>query len=230
MKRKIVILANSRMHRARCIAGKDIANCEWIRLKNINGGHCNEGFQMFDLRRLIGNPKGPEPLDILEMSFDKKCPLPYQPENMYIDWEGKWSKIDVYPKNNLSNLLDDKECERLGDKLIYMDRISETFVNSHGTSSSLFFLHLTEKNKPKISYKYYNEICKPRLEFDFKYTHYYLAITDDYSYPSIKFVDMKFPNEKKLKDVYITLGLGEPYNGFHYILVVSIIEIDKSHS
>jgi len=234
MKRKIVILANSRMHNARCIAGKDIDGGEWIRLKNSSARSYNEGFPEVHLTQLIGNPKGPQSLDILEVSFSKRCPLPHQPENIYVDGK-QWSKIDVYPKNELSNLIDDKECEWLGDKITFMDCVSESIVSRKGISSSLFFLHLTENNNPKISYEYnvYKKSYRPKLEFNFKEKQYNLVITDDFSYPTIKFDHLGIndvPDDKKLRDAYITLGLGEVYHGFYYKLVVNIIEIDRSYN
>ncbi|WP_462273639.1 dual OB domain-containing protein [Methanohalophilus sp.] len=75
MKRDIVLLANSRMHNARCIAGKDVNSGEWIRPKS---KRTSNGAFYF-------NGNGPNILDCYRISFSNRCPLTHQPENIYVD-------------------------------------------------------------------------------------------------------------------------------------------------
>ena len=220
MIKDIVILANSRMHKARCIAGKDIKNGEWVRLKNEKGIGFNGAFPAYHLNKLYSDYYGPRPLDIVRISFSSRCPLPHQPENMYVDWT-PWSKIGKLNTNKIEAFLDKPNYEWIGDNLTYLNKVPKHIAYANKISSSLIILKLSyENNKTTVKYESNDyEQYKPRLEFLFANNKYNLPITDDMSCPICceKRLDLK------LEKAYVTLGLGEEYNEAYFKLVIGII-------
>jgi hypothetical protein len=211
----VVILANSVAKRKRCIAGKDINTGEWIRIKNYNTDNSNDGFfPSYELKKLCGSEYGPKLLDVLDIAFSERIPLEHQPENMRIKYT-KWVKQTIRIKS-LNNLIDRPKDGWLVDNT--SDKIHTSYFNNNKIDYSLVLLKLNENNNVKIEYTSKENYFRPMLVFNYNKINYNLPITYD-KYP---ISSNKIPT-KELKNVYVCIGLGEEYYGYHYKLVVGLI-------
>lgn len=216
---QMICLANSRKKGGRCIAGIDINSKGWIR--PVNKGGFELSFKDFKYE----NGSIPQVLDIVDIPVLEREPLYYQPENWVINPDYYWTKIGELPV----------------DELVYY--CEETPVILAGRSDRLPISQLeTMKDLDSLTLIRVRDIClektwpeyrhTPQLRARFKYNQiaYDLAVTD-------KSLERLFFNSKVELSDYIyegnfilTVSLGEPYKGYHYKLVASILCLNDSNT
>lgn len=219
--RKILVLANSRKHSGRCIAGIDLDSREWVRPINNPREKRSDptAFSDYDLKKLYGDPFGPKLLDCVSLDFSKKIPEVHQPENELIKGT-KWEFIDKLPIKSLYKFIVSAPCEWMRNCTGYTDRISRSKMESKPVSSSLILLHLNKAdNKPEIRHSTTTHgYPQSRLSFTYKNIRFDLSLTDN-TYPLLQ---ESYSDEEMLKDFYVTIGLGELYavtSSYHKLVV-----------
>jgi len=215
-----VCLAVSRKYGGHCIAGKEWSKGEigpWIRpVSNKETGELSTA----DIR--MDNGKTPQLLDIITVTIVEPVPHPYQNENFLIADHHGWNWNDTLPYSYVSKLCDASDSlweHGYHDCNGFNDRIPEDIVTKE-VVSSLYFI------KPQDFYIVVSEEFdgrkKVRGQFMYKAVSYLLAVTD----PDIeKMYILKNVGQYPLatQDLYLTISLGEPFNGFCYKLIAGII-------
>lgn len=215
-----VCLAVSRKYGGFCVAGKEWSNGEigpWIR--PVSDKEAGE-LTMAGIR--LNNGRIPRLCDIITVPVLEPTPHSYQNENFLIANSHSWIMYDTLPVTSTSDLCDNvdslwddehTDCKGLND------RIPE-YVAKQTIHSSLYFIK-PQDFSINVSDEYDGR-KKVRGKFIYKNVSYLLAITD----PDIE-------REYVVKDVgqylipteelYLTISLSEPFNGFCYKLIAGII-------
>ncbi len=217
--KRIVCLANSRKHSERCIAGLEI-----------EGGHLGNWIRPVSSRPMgeIGYPErrladdsDPELLDILEIPMLGSRPNGCQTENHLIDHNSSWVKEGEFPKHQLL-----QHC-RAPDPLWLNgydsahglnDRMPEEQVQSLSDS-----LVLAEPQQLCIGIRLEAAKLRVRAEFRLAGQKYNLGVTDPVVERQCLSRAEGFHTYRKRAVACISIG--EPFNGYCYKLVASIIPL-----
>lgn len=87
----VVILAKSSKNGGYCVAGIDVNSSKWVRLVSSD---TNSHGALFDRDMQYRNNTFCNLLDVVRVPFLREDPSKYQPENILIDKEKRWEKID----------------------------------------------------------------------------------------------------------------------------------------
>ena len=220
----MVCIANSRKISGRCLAGKERIEHgfgEWIRpVSQRPAGEISE------FERRYQNGDDPNVLDIIEIPLLHPHPHNYQTENYLIDARHAWRKVGQFDKHQLHILADTIE----GDLWIngyssyngINDRIPEDIANT--LCNSLYFVHLEQLSILVCTEgaEFGNAKRRIRAEFSLHDTPYKLAVTDPrIERAFLKKNDGKYPLWED--HIYVCISIGEPYSGYCYKLIASII-------
>ena len=194
MKKRILVLANSIKHQGNCLAGKDIETKEWIRVVGDSSGRELHNINI-------------SPLSIVDMELEP-APLKHQPDNYVLK---SWNIVGEADISQLPPYLDSpNDLWGIGNSVFYQ-YIQDELVS---ISQSLYIVPV--KNI-QLYWKDRSDIGKDpqrRGRFIYNSTLYDLPITDP------KFEHMR---EETLFNKYLTISLGEPYNGSCYKILASIL-------
>ena len=214
--KELIILAKSIKKGGFCIAGKNLNNYEWVRPVK------DSPFSTNDLCNSLNHNYPIEVFSIVEMTFIRKNPKKYQPENEIVDMNLEWNYSGEFNIANLDDLIDGNETDFL-DK-IRNNRIPANLINKLNLKNSLQLIKITKSNGAKVIYQevnyYGRDYYKPRFKFNYKGISYDLAMT----VPNIQNSN-SFILPRTIENAYITIGIGEKYRRNHYILVVMLTEI-----
>jgi len=219
--KRIICLANSRKYSGRCVAGKELLGSRiggWIR--PVSGLETGE---LSIKETSYKNGKIPELLDIISMPLLKHSPHSYQREN-YLVGERPWVKKGQLPISDLERLRDNVDCLWINGYNSHNglnDRMPQELVEERLKSSLLFIkperICITVEEGANL-------LAKVRSKFNFSGTEYWLPITDPV-------IENRFFHEEMgeylidRRDLYLTISIGEPYNGFCYKLVAGIFNL-----
>jgi len=217
--REIVCLANSRKYSGRCIAGKEITAGrigEWIRPV----GHSETGeLSVKEICYRDGN--APRLLDVMAVPLTRHEPYSYQKENYLVD-EDTWLRKRSFPVADLLKLCDPVDSLWLNGYSSangLNDRVPESITREQIRTSLLFI----RPERAMISVEEGPNLLKRlRANFYFAGEEYRLPITD----PA---VENRYIGEPICRyslatgNLYFTISIGEPYEGFCYKLVAGII-------
>jgi hypothetical protein len=217
--KRIVCLANSRKMSGRCIAGLEIEGdniAGWIRPVSTRP---SEEISLIDRRFQDGSQ--PSLLDILEIPMLEPRPHACQTENHLIDDQYYWAKVGDFPKLQLPQLCEIPNPLWINGFHSYNginDRIPETEADL--LTSSLVLLapeHLmvsVERGFTKI---------QVRAEFQVAGQTYKLTVTD----PVVErqYLSCGEGNYPYQKPAVACVSIGEPFQGYRYKLVASIIDL-----
>lgn len=217
--RTIVCLANSRKYSGACVAGKEALSGGfggWIRpVSRKNTGELGtEEIQ-------IDNAISPHLLDILCLPIEETCPKTYQSENCRIQI-GRWQHIGRLPFSKLSPLCDDMDHLWINGFHSYNgfnDRIPVAVAESELTSSLCL---ITAEKLCLVVADNSRGLPKVTARFFYRTIKYWLTVTD----PDIeKQYLLRGTGEYPITEspVYLTVSIGEPFEGFCYKLVAGII-------
>ena len=222
---KIVCLANCRKLSGRCVAGKILGENKWIRpVSNRNTEEISDVEQQYE------SGHQPQLLDIIELRVKEHRPRLHQSENYLIDNEFQWKKIGKYT-DNLDNLLDNPELLwGVGNDRNYSsyegvnDRIPDYECNNYNQSlylikpqSLMIFVRLEgeEFDRPRR---------KVRIQFKYNNILYRFPVTD----PLIESKYLSMHNGSynlDVKNKYLCVSIGMPYEGYCYKFVAALIEM-----
>jgi len=199
---EVVILANSVKHHQHCVAGKCVANGQWVRpVSNA------EGAELSHAQALCQNPYGEfnvKPLQKVIMSFSAHAPLVHQPENYVINGS-IWRQNFGISVGELNNYLDIPN-----DIWGGTDRVSHaSIVSGHIAIEQSLYLIVVENLR-----LYKNQYDRRRASFSYRGINYDLAVTD----PSF---DRIIQNNEITQGV-LCVSLGEEYQGNCFKLVATL--------
>lgn len=220
--KRIVCLANSRKLLGRCIAGCEVqegGSSAWIRPVSDR-----EHEEVSEYERQYENGSDPVVMDIIDVPLKEPRPKGYQQENWLIDADAYWVKVGTVS-------WDDLEEYAVTDGTLWINGY-HTF---HGVNdvipvdvaatvqSSLKLIHVGSLDlhvfKPGEAFG--NPKRRVQGRFTFAGNSYSLWVTD--------------PNREKeylaredgvygLGESYLTISLGEPYNGNCHKLIAAVIQ------
>ena len=220
--KRIVCLANSRKLNGRCIAGRELVSGSpgaWIRPVSER-----EKQEVSEYERQYEDGSDPKLLDVIDIPFLEHRPGEYQPENWLLDPKVYWSKVDKFSWGELELFLDSEGSlwqngfhtyNGMNDKIPLEEAQKET--------SSLKLIHV---DKVHLNVFVPGEIFgnskrRVQAQFHFSESEYALWVTD----PDIeRYYLARADGDYELSECYLTVSLGEPYDGYCYKLVAAIIE------
>ncbi|MBU0566629.1 DNA helicase RecQ [bacterium] len=220
-RKQIVCLANSRKYSGHCVAGKELSDGHigpWIRpVSEQETGELSK-----DEIKLQG-AQPPKLLDVITVSLRRPAPHSYQREN-YLTGKDAWVKNRELSVTELLGLCDDVDSLWINDyhsSTGLNDRIPEDLADEKLSSSLLF---IKPDNLCIVVEQGSDSLKKVRAKFSFKGIEYSFRVTD----PAIE--ERAFKKDLgqyriKKEDVYLTVSLGEPYNGYCYKLVAGIVSL-----
>jgi len=217
--KEIICLANSRKFSGRCIAGKEIAGGragQWIRPI----GHTETG-ELSVKEIAYRDGTDPRLLDVLAIPLSRHVPHSYQTENYLAD-EGLWLKKGSFPVADLPGLCDPVDSlwrngYSSGSGL--NDRVPEAITQEQIRRSLLFI----RPEQAMIAVEEGPNLLKRlRARFHFVGEEYCLPVTD----PEVENRYLGEPLGRYpliTGELYFTISLGEPYEGYCYKLVAGIV-------
>lgn len=220
--KRIVCLANSRKKLGRCIVGGEIKGEErgpWIRPVSDRPNQ-----EVSEEERQYDDGRDPCVLDIIDVPLKEYRPEHYQQENWLLDPARYWVKVGQADWDDLDVLLSNPDA---------------LWVNGHRTFHGLndrVPVDQAKELRDSIRLIRVNElqlhVFRPGLDFGdnrrrvqarFRYAgfDYALRATD----PIIEGHYLAQPNgDYGLDESYLTVSLGEPYQGYCYKLVAAVIQ------
>ena len=212
--KRIVCLANSRKKGGRCLAGIELSDNrlgKWIRpvsnRQTQELSKCDYQYQ---------DDNDPKLLDIIEVPIREFQPVHHQQENWLIEPSQHWKKIDVLKQDELHKVAEpDCILWRNGESTAngVNDRVRADFAIRQGNSLKL--MHVDS-----LQVSVFNQ--RAQGKFKFAQNYYALWITD--SYFERTYI-RKGNGTYSLGECFLTISLGENYEGYCYKLIVAVIEI-----
>ena len=222
--KRIVCLANSRKLSGRCIAGRELSvenrTGSWIRPVSKR-----ENQEVSEHERQYEDGSDPQILDIIDVPILHTLNKGYQTENWLLDPQIYWEKIGSYPPHDLMRLTDPVTSLWINGISSYNglnDRVLTESTNS--ISSSLRLIRVEELELAVFSPGEAFGNPKRRVQGQFAHSNeqYELWVTDpEYEKKYLAKPDGNY----KAGKCYLTISLGEPYEGFCYKLIAAIIEV-----
>ena len=220
--KRVVCLANSRKLNGRCIAGREIKgrkSGKWIRpVSNRPSQDVDEWERQYE------DGSDPRVLDIIHIPVIEPAPEAWQTENWLLDPEYYWRKDGTWSWFDLRTLLDRAAPLWIDGHDTFHgsnDKIPEESIRE--VASSLRLIHAERVKlavfKPREAFG----SRKRRVQAQFRHcgTDYALWVTDP-AYER-KYL-AKLNGVYHIGECYLTISLGEPYEGACYKLVAAIIE------
>ena len=220
--KRIVCLANSRKLTGRCVAGKELLEGDrpggWVRpVSN------RETEEVSEYERQYADGSDPRVLDIIDIPLIGARPKNYQRENWLLDPNMYWGKVDRASVESLNRITDAVAPLWVNGSNTYNglnDRMP--VVTASALQDSLRLIKVDTitilVHQPGLAF----DNPKRRVQGRFSYagTDYRLRVTD----PIIERGFLQKENgEYPLGEMFLTVSLGEPYNGYCYKLIAAVI-------
>lgn len=218
--KRIVCLANSRKMGGRCVAGKELLadgrTGGWIRPVSDR-----EHEEVSAYEQQLEDGSEPHTLDVIDVPVLRARPQGYQQENWVLDPKRRWAKIGRIAWNTLPQWADQSETlwingHNSGSGL--NDRVPEDLANSLRSSLRLIKI---ERLEVLISRNLENNAYRLRGKFSYHGNIYSLRITDPASEQAA--TELGAGSFVVDDDRFLTLSLGEPFEGFAYKLIAAVI-------
>lgn len=222
--KRVVCLANSRTLSGRCIAGREIGRGKpgaWIRPVSARAGR-----EVSEYERQYEDGSDPRVLDIISIPVLKPLPEKWQTENWLLDAEHYWRKEGTWPRFELSELEDPVTPLWIGGYHTFHGRNDKIPDESmHTVSGSLRLIH-TIRTQLKVfrpGEAFGTRKRRVQARFSHAGADYALWVTDPmYERRYLAKLDGTYD----IGDCYLTINLGEPYQGACYKLAAAIFEYD----
>ena len=218
--KRIVCLANSRKMSGRCIAGKEVLENKrpggWLRPVSDR-----EHEEVSTFERRLEDGSEPQVLDVIDVPVIRAQPQGYQQENWLLDPTRRWAKVDRIDWNDLPQWADSGETLWMNGYSSgkgHNDRVPEELAAS--LDSSLYLIK-SDRLQVHISYNTEKESYQLRGIFQYNSHMYSLRITDPISESRAEELGSRVvPIDGER---FLTISLGEPFEGFAYKLIAAII-------
>lgn len=222
--KRIVCLANSRKEGDRCIAGKELladgSPGGWVRPVS-----AREDEAVNERERQYADDAEPRMLDVVDVPVLRAQSKGYQQENWLLDPGRRWKKVRRLTPDVLPRLVDPvgplwiDGCHTQHGR---NDRVPVACTVS--LASSLRLLRVGKLELDVFAPRIAQGDFKRRIKGRFRYNEeeYRLWVTD----PAYEQTYLNRPNASyALGDCYLTVSLGEPYQGYAYKLIAAIVEL-----
>lgn len=221
--KRIVCLANSRKLSGRCVAGKVWpavpASAGWIRPVSARPHQ-----EVSEYERQYQDGSDPRVLDIIDVPLLNACPASYQSENCLLDPNFYWVKCGSASWNDLVTLADPAgSLWANGDSTQsgLNDRIADAVAASLTSSLRLFHVDSVDLCVLQPGAAFGNSKRRVQGRFVHAGVHYWLWVTD----PIYERRYLAMPDgQYKTGPAFLTVSLGESFNGYCYKLIAAIIE------
>lgn len=220
MEKVFVCLANSRKISGRCIAGRELLDCdvgEWIRPVSERDSR-----EISEEDRRYEDGSTAQVFDIIRVHMSGLDDHPFQEENYIIDDGLYWEKEGEYT-GDLESLLDEPELLWENGNSSYNgfnDRVPTSSIDEKIQTLYFIFPDSFKIVVRTEGAEFGNGKKKVRADFTYNGERYFLAITD----PDIEREYLaKGEGEYCLdEDVYLTVSLADSHNGYCYKLVAGV--------
>jgi len=220
--KRIVCLANSRKLNGRCIAGRELADGQpsiWVRpISN------REHQEVSEYERQYQDGSDPRVLDVLDVPLLRGVPRTYQRENWLLDPKHYWERVGSVTWSGLLEFAEPVASLWVNGYSTYNGRNDQIpLATAETLTTSLVLIPLDELRLAVFSPGQAFGNTKRRVQARFTYagTEYHLWVTD----PGYERKYLSQPNgEHQLGQCYLTVSLGEPWEGHCYKLVAAILE------
>ena len=227
--KRMVCLANSRKWNERCIAGRELQNEEspgsWVRPVSARE---HEGVSLSEQR--LGDGGEPRLMDVIDVPVLEARPKLYQSENWLLDPERRWERV---------RRISPEELERLADPIAPLwrsgfnstnglnDRIPNSLAESE--KSSLRFIRVDSLTLSLFRPGGASGDNRRRIQGKFRYAgnDYSLRVTDP-AYE--RRYQTRVTGTYRIGETYLTISLGEPFEGYVYKLIAAVIETAEIRS
>ncbi len=218
--KRIVCLANSRKMGGRCVAGKELLadgrTGGWIRPVSDRD---HEEVSAYEQQLEDGSE--PQLLDVIDVPLLRERPRAYQQENWLLHPRHRWSKAGRITWSNLPQLVDQDETLWINGHSSAKginDRVPDDRAAS--LDSSLLLVKVARMDV-EISYDSANDSYQLRGVFRHNGFMYSLRITDPVSEGAAEELGAGVVGVDAER--FLTVSLGEPFEGFAYKLIAAII-------
>ena len=213
-----VLLANSRKHGGVCVAGKKHSDKTWVRpvYDTADGAVPSNRTKSCTLLQHVSIP-------MLSKDFSRSR---HQRENVLVDKSGQWYEQKKFQDfSKIKDLLDAPKSIWVFPDETDLNRVSQQTINRGLVTNSLYFLKI-ENVRFRIAWTYDHAKRRPRrhlmASFHYQGMNYEFPVTDPY-------VEKAFEDKKQgvyacsSPEIFACVSLGEPYAGYCYKLVASIL-------
>lgn len=222
MLKRIVCLANSRKLSGRCIAGKEVSKGKvigWVRPVS-----AREHEEVSEYERQYQDGSDPGVLDVMDIELLGPRPKDYQQENWLLDPQEYWRNAGKITWNELAGYEDAAGAIWLDGYSTYNGRNDQVPLPlALGLTTSLRLLRVNQLTLCVFVPGSAFGSTKRRVQGRFWHagTEYRLWVTD----PRYERTYLAKPDGTyQIGACYLTISLGEPYNGMVYKLIAAIIE------
>lgn len=220
--KQIVCLANSRKLQGRCIAGREIEDGVvkgWIRPVSSRPHE-----EVSEYERQYSDGSDPQVLDVINIPLISAIPKSHQQENWLLDPGTYWEKIGTLNPDQLGVFADGRgPLWRNGNSSYNGVNDYLTVEEAKNAGSSLKLIHLRNGLSLRVfspGEAFGNPKRRVQANFTFSNASYQLWVTD----PIIETAYLaQEDGAYALGSSYLTVSLGEEYDGRCYKLVAAII-------
>ncbi len=223
--KRIVCLANSRKLSGRCIAGREWdagrGAGAWIRPVSERKGQ-----EVSEYERQYEDGSDPRLLDILDIPVKGPRPDGCQSENWLLDPEHYWRRVGSCSPFDLPVLADPVAPLWVDGDSTYHGRSDRVSIEAGGrTHTSLRLVKVEQLTLRVFAPGEAFGNAKRRVQGRFKHAgHYYALWVTDPVYER-QFL-ARLNGTYQHGECYLTVSLGEPYEGYIYKLIAAIIKSD----
>jgi hypothetical protein len=222
--KRIVCLANSRKLHGRCIAGRELVDGQpaaWIRPVSDRDHE-----EVSEYERQYQDGSDPVVMDIIDVPLKEPRPKGYQQENWLLEPTDYWVKIGRIDWEEFEPLSDASGSLWLNGHHTYNGLNDEIpLEQAQAIRSSLKLIHVdgVELHVFRTGGVFGNPKRRVQARFRFSGDDYRLWVTD----PVIERDYLaRGDGNYKVGESYLTISLGEPFNGNCYKLIAAVIQKD----
>jgi hypothetical protein len=224
--KRIVLLANSRKHAGRCLAGREqVAGhfSGWIRPVS-----SRDGEELSEKERELEDGSDPKVLDVFDVQLLQAKPHACQSENWLIDDRYYWTKVGKLSWLEARALAENPPTLWVNNDSTYNgqnDQISQKSAASLTTSICMIHVNSLELHVVVPGAAFNNPKKRVQARFRFNGADYWLWVTD----PQIERVYLAgAPRVEKIGESLITVSLSEPHEKsagvfYQYKLVAALL-------
>lgn len=223
--KRIVCLANSRKLTGRCIAGR-----EWLKEQGagswVRPVSARENQEVSEYERQYKDGSDPRVLDIINIPVLEPQPKDYQTENWLLNPDRYWEKTGAFSRRDLPELVDPIAPLWIDGQSTYRGRNDKISLESAASvSDSLRLIRVDpltlEVFNPGEAFG--NPKRRVQGQFSHAGTRYKLWVTDpEYARTYLAKPDGVY----NIGECYLTISIGEPFEGACYKLIAAIIRAE----